>query len=202
MSDTPRNHELPARMAATMTDSPTGARDLPAQSWTELPGGVVDGGEIILLAIKPSMWRPAVASCVWVAAACMGAALIAWFEQPLPGLSVTASAQATMLVGAAPLTLAILRWIATWYVLTNRRVLTVEGLRSPNIRACLLVDLRNTYLHAEPAERLLGLGTITLVSNRPGDRPQVWRTLSRPGEVHARIRRAIEQAIDRHCPTG
>ncbi|MCO6439063.1 MAG: PH domain-containing protein [Phycisphaerae bacterium] len=188
--------ELARHFSATMTDSPTGAGELDARPWTELPGGVVDGGEIILLAIKPSMWRPATSAGGWVIAACLLAALCAWFDQPLPGFSVIVTIQVAMLLGALPLGIAILRWIATWYVLTNRRVLTVEGVRSPSIRACLLVELRNTYLHAEPIERQLGLGTITLVTNREHEPPQRWRSISSPEEVHERIRRAIENAID------
>ena len=54
----------PALAAATSEAPPHAAKA--ATHWTALPSGVVDGGEIVLLAIKPSMWRPLLDSAPWL----------------------------------------------------------------------------------------------------------------------------------------
>jgi hypothetical protein len=169
-----------------------------ALPWAAFPGGVVDGGEIVILAIKPSMWRPVLESAAWLVTSWLLAAVLTWFGRPIPGLSITATAQLVLLVGLARLAVAIVRWIPTWYVLTNRRIIDIQGARTPKATSCALIDIRNTYQRPTPVERQLALGTILFVSNRDGRQPRPWRSIAKPDEVHARIRRAIEHAIDQH----
>lgn len=183
--------------AAATSEAPRRAAEL-AVPWTTLPGGVVDGGEIVVLAIKPSMWRPVFVSAPWLVTCGLLAIVLTRLGLPLAGLSLTASAEVILLIALARLALAVAKWIPTWYVLTNRRVIHIGGVRSPEIDSLPLVDIRNTYLHVSPGERLARLGTITLVSDRP-DRPgMIWHSVTKPLEVHTKIRRAIEDAIDRH----
>ena len=189
-----------AAFAATMSEMPTRAEA--AAAWVALPGGVVDGGEIVILAIKPSMWRPLFDSLPWLVGACFLAAVVLSGGLTLPGLSSMMTGQLILLVGFARLGVAIARWVPTWYVLTNRRVMNIGGVRAPRISSCLLVEVRNTYLNTLPAEKLTGLGTITFVTDHPGDPPRVWLSVARPEEVHAQIRRAIESAIDLHHGIG
>lgn len=187
---------LPAALAAaTMSDVPSRAARADAL-WAELPGGVVDGGELVLLAIKPSMWRPVFESAAWLAAACVTALALTRLERPLPGLSLALTTQLVLLIGLARLGIAVVRWVPTWYVLTNRRIMNIQGVRAPRISSCLLLDVRNTYLSRPHVERLVGLGTITFVSEHPAQSPPAWRSITSPDEVHTRIRRAIESAID------
>jgi hypothetical protein len=103
-----------------------------------------------------------------------------------------------LLIALARVGLAVVRWVPTWYVLTNRRVLDVRGVRSPRISACLLVDVRNTYLRSSSAEKLTRLGTITFITDREDTASHIWRSIAKPDVVHAKIRRAIENAIDQH----
>lgn len=169
-------------------------------AWTQLPGGLVDGGEIIVLAIKPSMWRPLFDSAGWLVGCSLAAMVVTWLRSPLPGLSVTATAQLILMIGLVQLGVAVARWISTWYVLTNRRVINIGGVRAPRISSCLLIDVRNTYLHVSAPERLVALGTITFASDDPLDAPRTWRTIAEPELVHAKIRRAIETALDHFPP--
>ena len=189
------------RFAAATSEAPPRASEA-ATDWAALPGGVVDGSEIVLLAIKPSMWRLLFDSAPWLATCCVFAALLTWFGRPLPGLSVTATAQVILLIGLARIGLAIVRWVPTWYVLTNRRVINIQGVRAPRISDCLLVEIRNTVLHVSPAEKLTRLGTITFVTDQPSHTPHVWQSIAKPEFVHAKIRRAIEDAIDRRGIAG
>ena len=181
--------------ATAGSESTSGVAEV-ASRWASLPTGLVDGGEIIILAIKPSMWRPVFDSAPWLVTASLLATALTVLARPLPGVSVTASAQIVLLIGIARLGFAIVRWVPTWYVLTNRRVIEIHGVRTPRIAARSLVEVRNTYLHVSPVERAATLGTITYVTQREDDQPHHWRSIVHPDDVHAEIRRAIENAID------
>ena len=181
--------------AASMSDAPSRVPHVAAR-WATLPGGLIDGGEIVVLAIKPSLWRPVFDSAVWLATSAMFAAALTMIGLPLPGLSPTTTAQLVLLIGFTGLGLSVVRWTTTWHVLTNRRIIDIHGVRTPRIAACLLVHVRNTYLHASLPEKVTRLGTITFVTDEADRLPHLWRSIAHPDEVHAKIRRAIENAID------
>jgi hypothetical protein len=189
--------EKPASFSATTSETPSRASDV-ASEWTALPGGVVDGGEIVILAIRPSLWRPLFDSAPCLATCCLLAGVLTGFGRPLPGLSIAATAQLILLVGFVYLGISTVRWASVWHVLTNRRILDIQGVRAPRIWSCLLIQTRNTYVHASGVERLTGLGTITFVTDVPDEPPRHWHSIAKPQEVHDRIRRAIENAIDEH----
>ncbi len=192
----PRNA---ARFATATSEAPPRTREL-RPGWAALPGGVIDGGEIIVLAIKPSMWRPLFDSAPWIVTCCMLAIILTWLGTPIAGFSLFSTAQILLLLAFARLGLAVVRWIPTWHVLTNRRIIDVKGIRTPRISACLLVDVRNTYLQVLSADKLARLGTITFVTSKTDRVSHVWQSIARPEEVHAKIRRAIEGAIDQQGP--
>lgn len=185
----------------TASEAPPRASKVTA-TWTTLPGGVVEGGEIVILAIKPSMWRILLDSAPWLVTCCLLAGVLTWLGTPVPGLSVAATAQVMLLIAFARIALAIVRWIPTWYVLTNRRIIGIRGVRTPRISASPLVDIRNTYLHSSPAEKLARLATITFVFSHSEKPSHIWQSVAKPDEVHAAIRRAIENAIDQHGLSG
>lgn len=183
-----------------MSDAPSHVSDVTAR-WATLPGGLIDGGEIVVLAIKPSLWRPVFDSAVWLAACAAFAVMFTVTDIPLPGFSSATSAQLVLLIGFAGLGVSVVRWTTTWHVLTNRRIIDIHGVRTPRIAACLLIHVRNTYLHASVPEKVTRLGTITFVTDEPDRPPHVWRSIARADEVHAKVRRAIENAID-HSSIG
>jgi len=178
-----------------MSDAPSRASDV-ASRWTTLPGGVIDGGEIVVLAIKPSLWRPVFDSAAVLVTSVLLAVVLTTLGISFPGLSPATTAQLVLLIGFAGLGFAVVRWTTTWHVLTNRRIIDIHGVRTPRIAACLLVHLRNTYLHIAVVEKVTRIGTITFVTDEADRLPHVWRSIAHPDEVHAKIRRAIENAID------
>lgn len=179
------------------TDSPSAVREV-ASRLTSLPQGLVDGGEIIILAVKPSMWRPVFDSVPWIMTLSFLALASMTWHLALPGLSVSTSAQVIFLLGMLRLGLAVIAWIPSWYVLTNRRLIVIRGVRTPNITSCSLLEVRNTYLNATTIEKTAHLGTITYVTTDEAKAPHYWRTITDPETVHAEIRRAIENVIDNH----
>ena len=82
-------HKL--RFSAATSEAPPQAADVPS-TLTALPGGVLDGGELILLAIKPSMWRPLFDSAPWLIVCGAVAIILTSMGRTLAGLSLVASA--------------------------------------------------------------------------------------------------------------
>ena len=184
---------VPCNVAMVDGDA-IGARRVDAV--VDLPLDPVDDGEIIKFAVKPSMWSPLLESSGWLGACVVLALLCITARVGVTNLSPQTTAQMILGVGALRLGLAIVRWVSCWYVLTNRRVVEIRGIRSPTVTSAMLLDVRNTYLSSAVYEKPLHLGTITFVSNRDSDRPWQWKHLAEPEQIHARVRRAIENAID------
>ena len=160
---------------------------------------VLDGGEIVLCALKPSMWYLGLVSVRWLA----GAAVIILLAPLLfQARSATAEilTQAALLVTAVRLILALLQWSSRFYVLTNRRVMCFRGLMQVSLLESPLVQIRNTYVNASPVERICKVGSIGF-SLQGGKQVDVWwEQISDPYTIHERIRRAIENALDNHLP--
>ncbi|MEK6674885.1 MAG: hypothetical protein AABZ47_04425 [Planctomycetota bacterium] len=182
-------------LATSTTDLPRATASV-TEVLTAFPGGVLHGDEIVLLAIKPSMWRPVFVSGPWLLTALGLAAVSISFGQPLPGLSLTATAQTILLIGLARLGWSVACWLPRWHVLTNRRIVDIRGIRHPSVQFRSLVDIRNTYVRRSLVERLTGSGTVLFVPKESSNPPVVWRSIAQPDFVHAKIRRAIENALD------
>jgi len=195
MTEAPTMPAFIVSHSVAMAEAPSPAAQV-AKKWSAIPGGIVDGGEIVLLAIKPSLWRTVIDSLPWLITTVAVAVILTASRTPIPGFSPSVTAQLLLMIGVGRLAFAVVRWVPSWYVLTNRRVIDIQGVRMPRVWACLLVDVRNTYLNASPAEKIASVGSITFVTNRADELPRVWRSVAEPEEVHARIRRAIENAID------
>ena len=195
MIQAPARPRQKLRFSAAASEAPPQVADVPA-TLTALPGGVLDGGELILLAIKPSMWRPLFDSAPWLVVCGAVAIILTSMGRTLAGLSLVASAEVVLLVGMTRLALAIVRWVPTWYVLTNRRIITIHGVRQPRIASCLLLEVRDLFLGASPMERLVWLGSIGIATNHETSPPLFWQSIQQPEAVHDKIRRAIRNAVE------
>jgi hypothetical protein len=159
------------------------------------PQELLDGGEIVLFAIKPSLWFVVFDSARWLVIGVL-MVLVSTTSSLPAGLSRQTLAQLACLLIVARLGAALLRWVSRVYVLTNRRIMRVRGVFKADIVSCPLVKIRNTRVTVGPHERVTGLGTILFV---PEDTPAAdlhWYQINRCEDVHARVRRAIERAID------
>lgn len=162
-------------------------------------GDVLDGGEIVLCVLKPSLWYLVLVSVRWLAGAVVVILLAPLFFQARSGTTEILT-QSALLVTAARLILALLQWSSRLYVLTNRRVMCYRGVMHVSLFESPLVHIRNTYVNASPVERICKVGSIGF--SLQGDR-QIdvwWEQVSAPDAVHERIRRAIEKALDNHVP--
>lgn len=159
-----------------------------------VPHQLLDGGEIILLALKPSLWYIPLASLWWlVVAGLMLAAANTGALATYRGITV----QLALLVGLGRMAYATLQWASRSYYLTNRRVMRIRGVLTVDVFECPLARIQNTQLTITPSERLVRVGSIHMSTAGVGGGGASWKTVARPLEVHEQLRAAIHKAQNR-----
>lgn len=163
-----------------------------------VPAHLLDGGEIVHFALKPSPWFVVIVSIRWIL---VGVALTyfsmsewapigsRWYLWYL-GFSL-----ATARVGWG-----LLEWVSRLYVLTNRRVMRIRGIFNVELFECSLDRIQNTYLTLSVPERLTRTGTVsfqTAAGSGGSTGTASWRIVARPLEVHERLREAVHRARNR-----
>jgi uncharacterized membrane protein YdbT with pleckstrin-like domain len=161
---------------------PTSVR---ADSAVIVPRGLIQDGEIIVLAVKPSGFFVVLASlpvvlavaAIWIATY----VLHGWLPKVVPDRAIAALCA---LAVAVRLIVAILQWLARFYVLTDRRVIRVKGVLRVDIFECPLTRVQNTYLTLALAERVFGMGTIWFATAGTGGPEAAWLMIAKPREIH------------------
>ncbi len=159
-----------------------------------LPAHLLDGGEIIILAIKPSLWFIVFTSTRWLVAMGLIALLARFIGEHIPQLNSITIIQAASGLAAARLGFAVLQWVSRLYVLTNRRIMRLTGILNVDLFECPLTKIQNTYLTLAWYERLTRLGTISFATAGTGGVEASWTNVNNPLELHERVRSAIHRA--------
>jgi uncharacterized membrane protein YdbT with pleckstrin-like domain len=185
------------RNLALHAEGPTsGVVRLPVEAL--VPAHLLDGGEVVLFAIKPSPWFVLIVSLRWLAVAILLGILAN--RDLLPSGVRWYLYQSAVAVAGFRLGWAILEWVSRLYVLTNHRVMRIRGVFYVELFECTLSKLQNTYATFSLAERLTRTGTITFQTAAAGGGPggtASWRIVSRPLEVHQKLREAIRREQNR-----
>jgi membrane protein YdbS with pleckstrin-like domain len=167
---------------------------------TLLPAHLLDGDEIIILAIKPSPWYVLVRSARFLIVTAIFSYVAWWLAWRTAWIETSAVVQVVALVAIARLFVAFLGWVSRLYVLTNRRIMRVRGVRTVDMHACPLIKLRSAEVLAGPVERAVGLGTIVFETTALALDPlATWEYVSRPADVREQVQRAIERAHAGKC---
>jgi hypothetical protein len=166
-----------------------------APGLTVVPARLLDGGEVVILAVKPSAWFCLLVSLpvLLTAAAFTAAGYLAARVWSGP-LQPTAIALFWAGVSIVRLVVAYLQWLARLYVLTNRRVLRVSGLFREAVHTCLLRHVARAEVSVSPAERVLGVGSLSFQSSDPAARQAHWAHINYPAEVQQIVAEAISRA--------
>jgi len=159
-----------------------------------LPAHLLDGDEIVILAIKPSLWFVVFMSARWLLAMLLVIFLAGWVGPVVPQLNTKMVVQGAVALGAARIGFALLQWVSRLYVLTNRRVMRLRGILNIDLFECPLMKIQNTYLTLAWYERLTGLGTISFATAGTGGVEASWTHVNNPLELHERVRSAIHRA--------
>jgi len=168
------------------------AQVVPMLGEQAVPAYLLDGGEVVIFAIKPSPWMVPLSSArvLLVAAIVVVLAQTAAFSSYRWYLY-----QAAFWLSAARIGWAVMQWVARLYVLTNRRVMRIRGVFNVELFECALTKIQNTTLTLSLPERLARMGSIRFSTADGGGAS--WRMIARPLEVHEKVREAIEKARSR-----
>jgi len=164
-----------------------------------VPGHLLDGGEIVILAVKPSLWFILLTAGRWLAVIAL-ACLLAIKLQDLSGvygLSTVNLIRVAMVVAALRVAHDLLQWVARLYVLTNRRVMRIRGVFNVDIFECPLVKIQNTFVTLSIVQRVLRLGSVHFATAGTGQVEASWQHVGRPLEVHQKVRETIRRAQNR-----
>ena len=162
-----------------------------------LPVELLDGGEVIILALKPSRWFILFDAFKWIVAGLIVVAGASWAGGRLEWISYPALLQATLLVITGRVGVALLRWVSRFYVLTDRRALHLYGVLRTRVVDLALTEITHTRVIKGWHERLVGVGSIGFAAAQVTAHDPTWYHIAKPDEVHAQLRRAIERALDR-----
>ncbi len=165
-----------------------------------VPEAVVRGDEVIILAVRPSIWFIPLRAVPGIAMAVVIVAGLWGYEKYTGGIPYAVAAvvfTAGFLWGGMYIAIAALRWISRLYVLTDRRLLTMQGGWKPDVFECPLVRISDVVVVHYGAERLLGTGSLAFtVEDNPYARPD-WIHLRSADEIAREIRRAAISARGR-----
>ncbi|HKQ48454.1 MAG TPA: PH domain-containing protein [Phycisphaerae bacterium] len=165
-----------------------------------VPAHLLDGDEIVHFAIKPSPWFVVFMSLRWVATGFLLALLAASGALPIQSTYRWYLYQLGFGIAGLRLAWALLEWVSRLYILTNRRVMRIRGIVNVEVFECSLERIQHTELTLSFLERLTRIGTILFqtAGGAPGARGgAAWRMVSRPLEVHEKLREAIHRARNR-----
>ncbi len=165
-----------------------------------VPAHLLDGDEEVHFAIKPSPWFVLFVSLRWVLTGFLIMLLAASGALSIPSPYRWYLYQLGFGLAGVRLAWAMLEWVSRLYILTNRRVMRIRGVFNVEVFECPLDRIQNTELRLTPLERLTRIGTVMFqtAGGAPGARGGAsWRMVSRPLEVHEKLREAIHRARNR-----
>jgi hypothetical protein len=163
---------------------------------TMLPPDVIQPGELIILLLKPSAWFILLDSLRFIAGVAIVVLLLLWLRPA--GLDKYLDQRDLILCGIAisgvRLFWQFLVWLSHVYVLTDRRIVRVQGVLRVHVFETSLKQIQHTVAYFSIRERLFGLGSIGFATAGTDRVDAWWRMIANPLEVH----RIIGQTLSRY----
>ena len=157
-----------------------------------VPERLIDEGEQIILAIKPSLWFIMFYSLRWVVPIVLVMLLAWYFRVAIGGFRIVL--QSGVAACVAVFLIGFLQWMSRLYVLTNKRVMRIRGVLTVSVFEAPLVKIQNTFISLLLYERIFGLGSIHFTTAGTYGIEASWRSINSPLEVHEIIRQALHKA--------
>jgi len=153
---------------------------------TLLPAELLQGGEAIILLLKPGTWYILIESLHFLAVLAAISGLVLWLYNH--GYSVGVEPRDMVLLigglGGARLFWQFLEWLSRVYVLTDRRVIRVKGVIRVQVFETQLQQIQHTDTTFSLRERLFGLGSIHFSTAGTATSEASWVMLAKPLEIH------------------
>jgi hypothetical protein len=162
-----------------------------------VPEKLLDDGEIVILAIKPSLWSIVFASARTFIVVAMVMLMLPYVPSDVfdkAGLASRNIGQLGVLLIVAQVMVAFAQWVCRQYILTNRRIIRIRGVFTVDVFDAPLTKIQNTFITLAVQERLLGLGTIQFATAGLAGIEAAWVHINDPLAVHEAIRKAIRNA--------
>lgn len=159
-----------------------------------LPAELLQPGEIIILLLKPSPLYIVLAPLGTIVGLMAITALAVWVNQ---ALHLGLARQDLMLIGALLIGLRLfwqfLEWLSRVYVLTDRRMISVQGVLRVSVIEAPLQQIQQTYATFSIRERLFALGTIAFATAGTAFVEAYWQMVAKPLEVHQKVVQTINR---------
>lgn len=176
--------------------APEPALGLPVDQATSiLPADLLQGGEIIIMILKPSPLY----IILWCFGQILGLLVTAWIANYVHDyfdLDIFYPRTLWMVVGtvvAVRLIYQFFDWLSRTYILTDRRVISMQGIMRIRIFQCTLKQVQHTDMLFSIRERCFGLGTIVISTAGTGGSESFWLMLRRPMAVHRKILQVLNR---------
>ncbi|MCC6682608.1 MAG: PH domain-containing protein [Phycisphaeraceae bacterium] len=159
-----------------------------------IPAQLLQSGEIIVLLLKPSPLF-IVLSCLptLTALVLLTAALVTAHRMYPLGLGESQIILLGIVVIVGRLFWQFMEWLSRVYVLTDRRVVRVQGVLRISIFETPLQRIQHTNLLFSIRERFCGLGTITFATAGTAFIECAWTMLANPLDVHQKVVETINR---------
>jgi hypothetical protein len=164
-----------------------------------LPEQLLQGGEVIILLIKPSPWYIVLESLRFlvITAVLLAGALVAtgsgWLSEQL-SISKLDLVLLAIAIAGARLVWQFLEWLSRVYVLTDQRVIRIMGFFRVQVFETQLKKIQHTVTLFSIRERFFALGTIGFATAGTDTVEATWRMVAKPLEVH----RVVVETLNRY----
>jgi hypothetical protein len=171
----------------------------PDQAAVELTRDLVQGDEVVILMLRPSLWYvvlSSLGSLIVIALMTFALAYMAKFMSSLPGIGWTDKQAFALGIALTALRLGwqSLDWMAKVYILTDKRIIVRSGVLRLHVFETQLKNIQHTVVFARLRERLLSLGTIGFSTAGSDTFEAFWLMIRQPFAVH----RIVVDAVKRY----
>ena len=158
-----------------------------------LAGHVLRDGELVLLILRPSRWFILLSSLTFLAVTAIFMTLAIIYDDHLGHLS-RQYVQVGMFLMMGRLMWATLQWMSRLYLLTDLRLVTIDGVFTLEVFDCPLRKVARTLLEQTFKERVCRVGSIVIVPQDEHMPFGAWRMVANPRRVHDTIKATIARA--------
>lgn len=179
----------------TASDAAGAEAIVPDRAATLLPEGLLQGDELVILRIRPSLLYVPLSCATGLIVIALAAVFLAYLSRTLawiPWTDVQAFALG-ILVGAMRLGWQGLEWYSRVYVLTDRRIIRRMGVLRMAVFQTPLTCIQHTSVFSTLRERVLGLGTIGFATAGTGVFEAYWVMIRDPFGVHKIVVETMER---------
>ena len=159
-----------------------------------LPEQLLQGGETIVLLLKPSPWFILLESAGSVLLILLATATAVLADR---SSLIEVSSRDALLLGIVVTTIRLgwqlFEWLSRVYVLTDMRIIRIKGVLRVSVFETPLKNVQHTRALFTLRERLFGLGTISFATSGTAYDEASWHMISRPLQVNQLVLQTLSR---------